>query len=133
MDAVLRKLVWDRAAGCCEYRHMTADFDPLPFCVDHVVAQQHHGPTEESNLALSCYNCNSYKDPNIAGVDPDTGGLARLFHPCTDVWAEHFEWSGAILIGKSPVARATIDVLNINDPDRVEHRRLLIEEGVFPG
>lgn len=58
MDAALRKLVWDRAAGSCEYCHMPVDFDPLPFCVDHVIAQQHHGPTEEANLALSCYNCN---------------------------------------------------------------------------
>jgi hypothetical protein len=41
-------------------------------------------------------------------------------------WNEHFTWDGAILIGRSAVGRATIDVLRINDPDRVEHRRLLI-------
>lgn len=133
MDAALRKLVWDRAAGICEYCHMPADYDPLPFCMDHVIAQQHHGPTEEANLALSCYNCNSYKGPNIAGIDPDAGALTRLFHPRSDAWSEHFEWSGSLLLGSSPVARATIDVLNINDLARVEHRRLLIEAGAFPG
>jgi hypothetical protein len=36
------------------------------------------------------------------------------------------------LLGRTAVGRTTIDVLNINYPDRVEHRRLLIAEGVFP-
>jgi hypothetical protein len=31
------------------------------------------------------------------------------------------------LVGRSAVGRATIDVLRINDPDRVEHRLLLID------
>lgn len=105
MDAALRKFVRERAAGICEYCHLPEDFDPLPFCIDHVTAQQHHGPTEESNLALSCYNCNSFKGPNIAGIDPETGELTRLFHPRSEMWAEHFEWSGAILVGTSSVAR----------------------------
>lgn len=86
MEAALRRLVWDRGGAVCEYCRMPQEFDPLPFCVDHVIAQQHHGETAESNLALSCYNCNSYKGPNIAGLDPDESELARLFHPRTDVW-----------------------------------------------
>jgi hypothetical protein len=44
----------------------------------------------------------------------------------------HFVWRGALLRGKTPVARAIIDVLRINDPDRVTHRRLLIGLGEFP-
>jgi hypothetical protein len=111
---------------------MPDEFDPLPFCIDHIISQQHHGLTIETNLALSCFNCNSYKGPNIAGIDPYTSQLTRLFHPRVDDWLDHFEWNGAILMGKTPVGRTTIDVLNINDPPRVEHRRHLIEEQVFP-
>lgn len=35
-----------------------------------------------------------------------------------------------MLVGKSPMARATIAVLAINAPERVEHRRLLAQAGV---
>jgi hypothetical protein len=133
MDAALRRFVWERSAAACEYCRMPDEFDPLPFCVDHVIAKQHHGPTAEGNLALACFNCNSYKGPNIGGLDPDTGALTRLFHPRTDAWDEHFAWHGPRLHGRTPIGRTTIDVLQINAPERVEHRRLLIEEGVFPG
>jgi len=132
MDPQLHRLVWFRGAGVCEYCRMPQPFDPLPLCIDHIVAQKHHGATAEHNLALACFNCNSYKGPNIAGIDPETQQLTRLFDPRQDVWGEHFDWSGARLVGRTTIARATIDVLNINEPDRVEHRRLLIAEGVFP-
>lgn len=132
MDAGLRRLVFDRANGFCEYCMMPRDWDPLPFCVDHIIAQQHAGPTAESNLALSCFSCNTYKGPNIAGLDPESGDLTRLFHPRTDKWADHFMWVGPTLHGKSPIGRVTLQVLNINDPVRIEHRRLLVQAGVLP-
>ncbi|HEV3082499.1 MAG TPA: hypothetical protein VGY66_22130 [Gemmataceae bacterium] len=47
-------------------------------------------------------------------------------------WSDHFAWRGPILIGKTAIARATIDVLRINDADRVEQRRMLMEIGEFP-
>ncbi|MCO6457584.1 MAG: HNH endonuclease [Pirellulaceae bacterium] len=112
---------------------MPSDWDPLPFCIDHVIDQQHAGPTIESNLALSCFSCNTHKGPNIAGLDPATGQLTRLFHPRGDTWIEHFDWIGPALHGKSPIGRVTLQVLNINDPVRVEHRRVLLQEGVLTG
>ncbi len=132
MDAGLRRLVFERASGRCEYCGMPSTWDPLPFCIDHVVAQQHDGPTIESNLALSCFSCNTHKGPNVAGIDPADGKLTRLFHPRTDTWSEHFQWDGPTLRGKTGPGRVTTYVLNINDPVRVEHRRLLIEEALFP-
>ena len=47
--------------------------------------------------------------------------------PRRDKWAEHFAWKG----GRTPRARATIQVLQINDPAAVAVRESLIEEG-FP-
>lgn len=132
MNESLRKLVWQRAEGRCEYCQMPHDLEMLPFQIDHVIARKHHGPTSEENLALACELCNSHKGPNIAGIDPTTGETAGLFHPRNEAWKEHFQWDGANLKGSTPMARATIDVLAINMPLRVELRQNLIDEGAFP-
>jgi cation diffusion facilitator CzcD-associated flavoprotein CzcO len=104
----------------------------LTFPVDHVIARQHHGATTESNLALACGYCNLHKGPNIAGIDPQTGNLTRLFHPRSDKWREHFRLDGAVVVGLSDVARATISVLAINHPIQTAVRQTLIDEGEFP-
>lgn len=111
---------------------MPQRYDALPFQVDHVIARKHGGGDEPENLALSCFNCNSFKGPNVAGVDPETGQVAPLSHPRRDVWDEHFRWDGPRLAGLTPQGRATVAVLAINLAERVEHRRLLIESGELP-
>jgi HNH endonuclease len=105
----------------------------IPFEIDHILAQKHGGPIREENLALSCFYCNSYKGPHIAGVDPASERIVRLFHPRRDRWSRHFERDGATLRGKTAIGRATIVVLSINNPDAIAVREALIEEGVFPG
>jgi 5-methylcytosine-specific restriction endonuclease McrA len=129
MNEALRRVIFERARHACEYCGVLADFDPLPFCVDHVIAQQHHGATVESNLACCCFSCNSCKGPNIAGIDPTTQQVTRLFNPRNDRWHDHFRWNGPLLTAKTAIGRVTLYVLDINDPVRVEHRRWLIEEG----
>jgi hypothetical protein len=133
MDESLRQLVWQRAEHTCEYCHIPQQFDALPFQVDHIIAEKHHGPTAEDNLTLSCYADNAYKGPNIAGIDPETGQLARLFHPRRDEWDVHFKWNSPVAVGRTAIGRTTIDVLKINLPERVEHRRLLIASGILLG
>ena len=95
------------------------------------LAEKHGGQTLADNLALSCYYCNSFKGPNIAGIDPDGAPelAVQLFHPRKQVWSEHFEWNGAVLTGITPTGRATISVLRINDSDAIEFRRLLLDAG----
>jgi hypothetical protein len=73
------------------------------------------------------------KGSNIAGLDPRSGKLTRLFHPRTDVWSRHFAWKGVLLRGKTAVGRTTIAVLDINDPDSIATRHALREEGIFHG
>ena len=133
MNEALKRLVWDRAQSACEYCRLPQSLDVLPFQIDHVIAEQHHGPTVAENLALSCLNDNLHKGPNIGGLDPDTGLLTRLFHPRQDIWEEHFAWVGPVLTGRTAIGRTTIDVLVMNAPERVEVRRLLIRPGLFPG
>jgi hypothetical protein len=131
MDEALWQLVWDRAKGICEYCRLPQYFDILPFQIDHIIAHKHHGPTAPDNLALCCLSDNVHKGPNIAGIDPVTGEVTRLFHPRRDTWAEHFAWKGPEILGRTPIGRTTIDVLNMNLFDRVEHRRLLLQAGAL--
>jgi len=65
------------------------------------------------NLAVACLHDNRHKGPNIAGTDPNTGELVRLFHPRTDPWNTHFEWKGAALTRRTAIGRAAIHVLSL--------------------
>src|SRR5262245_454174 len=127
-----RRLVWKRARARCEYCQLPQACTSLPHELDHIRARKHHGPSTLRNVCLACAACNLYKGPNAAGYDPVTGALLPLFNPRHDKWSQHFAWRGATLIGKTPVGRATIDVLNINEQERVAHRAMLIKIGVFP-
>ena len=131
MDAALRRLVWQRGKGRCEYCRTRQEFDELTFQIEHVIPRKHHGPDTAENLALACFACNNHKGTNLSGLDPETGVMTRLFHPRRDDWGEHFEWNKGWLIGRTAIGRVTIDVLAINLPYRWELRVALIEEGVF--
>ena len=94
-------------------------------------AEKHGGNTTSANLAWACFSCNLRKGPNIAGIDPESGVLTRLYHPRTDQWTDHFEWHGVTLVGKTAVGRTTVEVLAINDADSVAVREALRDEGIF--
>ena len=132
MDSALRRLVSERAKQRCEYCQLPQEFDAFPFEIDHIIAEKHLGQTIESNLALSCYQCNAYKGSNIAGIDVITEHLVPLFHPRQQLWTEHFEWDGPELHGRTAIGRTTVDVLRINHPSRVDHRRELMAAFLFP-
>jgi HNH endonuclease len=127
MDESLRQFIRERANGVCEYCRFPEEHAFNPFQVDHVIAEKHGGPTIESNLAWSCYYCNTFKGPNIAGWIADESAVVRLYHPRSDPWSDHFVWQDAILAEKTQIGRVTLDVLRINHPDAIAVRRALIE------
>jgi HNH endonuclease len=131
LDADFIRRVWQRAAERCEYCQLPAAFHSAPFQIDHIIARQHGGEGELENLALACIHCNRFKGPNVAGIDPDSGEIVRLFHPRRDRWAEHFVWDGPELKALTRIGQATILVLLINDPEVVAVRKQLQDEGVF--
>lgn len=131
MDARLVRLVRRRARSACEYCHMPHQFDELPFEIDHVIPSVHGGRTIAGNLALSCFCCNRFKGPNLAGVDPKTRKLSRLFNPRRHAWHRHFRWDGPRLVGRTAIRRATVRVLKINELLRVRLRAELIAEGAL--
>ena len=132
MKVRLERLIWRRAHHRCEYCQMLQDYDALPFQIDHIIARKHSGLTTAQNLALACFLCNNHKGPNIAGRDPRTGRIARLFHPRRHQWQQHFQWDGPRLVGRTAIGRATIAVLEINLSHCINLRQSLIEEGLFP-
>src|SRR5437763_1162423 len=112
----------------CEYCRMASWLYDQPFHIDHIISRKHRGPSHLDNLAFCCLDCNAFKGTDIAGIDHETGDLCRLFNPRTDLWAEHFEWSGPLLLGKTAMGRATVQVLNVNQSIRVRARIALIAE-----
>lgn len=102
--------------------------------VEHIIPEALGGLTVESNLWLCCSKCNSHKSSRINAVDPETGETVPIFNPRTQVWAEHFEWSkeGDLMIGKTPIGRATIVAVQLNRRRLVLSRRLWITLGIHP-
>ena len=132
MDPALAEFVRERASDCCEYCQLPQAYSSTRLQIDHVVAEQHRGRTVASNLALACLADNNHKGPNLAGIDPRSGRRVWLFTPRRHKWSRHFRWEGPVLVGRTPIGRATIAVLAINLPHRVAQRAALIAEGVFP-
>ena len=127
----INEFVRTRAAGRCEYCILPEFAVEEQFHLDHIQAQQHRGPTVPENLALACSKCNLYKGTNLAGIDPLTNSIVRLFHPRTDRWSDHFSWRYATLFGKTNIGRTTIVTLHINSPSYLMLRETLMIEGIF--
>lgn len=102
--------------------------------VEHIIPRSQGGSNDESNLWLSCGLCNRYKGTQITGVDPLTGETVPLFNPRTHVWREHFRWSqdGTQIVGLTPIGRATVEALQLNNAIAVEVRRNWVLAGWHP-
>lgn len=129
MDEAKRALVRRRAAECCEYCRLRQEFSELKHHVEHIVAKQHGGSDGADNLALACHRCNLHKGPNLAGIDPHNGQVVPLFHPRRDRWSDHFVFEAARIDGLTPIGRATVQVLNLNDARRLEIRTEILKQG----
>jgi hypothetical protein len=127
MDARLREFVRVRAGNRCEYCLVPQAGIKLALHIEHIVAVQHAGGDAKNNLALACDRCNLYKGTNLSGVDSESGDVARLFHPRTDDWNEHFALAGCEIIGLTPAGRATARLLRFNSSSRVQLRSALIQ------
>ncbi len=130
VPAALRRGVHERARGACEYCLAPEALSFAAHEVDHVIAQKHGGATEEDNLALSCALCNKHKGTDLASIDRETGRLASLYHPRRERWSAHFRLEAARLVPLTATARVTVRLLQMNHPDRVVERALLIASGL---
>jgi len=130
-SSLLRKLVFDRALGRCEYCLFPQDLSASSHQIDHVIAEKHGGGTHESNLALCCNLCNLRKGSDIGTLDPLTGQLTALFHPRIHAWREHFRMDGVQVVGLTAIGRATAHFLQLNSIDRLTERAEFAKAGFF--
>jgi hypothetical protein len=124
-------LVVARAGNRCEYCALPQSGYAATFNIDHIIASQHRLNDHAENLAWACPKCNRKKGPNLSGLDPVTGAIVLLFHPRKDHWAEHFRWSGPVIVGLTACGRATVALLDLNHEERIRLRQALIAEQAF--
>ena len=98
---------------------------------DHIVPLQHGGNSDDQNLALACFRCNRNKGPNIGSFDPQTGVLTPFFNPRLQQWEEHFMWQDATIVPLTPEARVTVKILRLNDEERLQERRRLMQLNLY--
>ncbi len=129
----LADFVTQRAKERCEYCQ-TAKIMVVRMEIDHILPESAGGATVESNLSLACPSCNRFKGKWQTAVDPITDQEVRLFNPRAQVWNQHFQWSagGTHILGLTPIGRATIVRLKMNDTDVVRSRALWVKLGVHP-
>jgi hypothetical protein len=130
----VRATIVARAGDRCEYCQVPTAGQVARFPIDHVIPRDRGGKTVVENLALACPHCNSRKWAHVDGTDPDTGAVLALFNPRTQVWRDHFRWSepGPLLLtGTTACGRATVNRLQLNDPNLVTTRRLMAALGLF--
>jgi HNH endonuclease len=131
IPVALRKQVYDRARGCCEYCLIPEVATFAPHEIDHIIAEKHNGRTESENLALSCTLCNKHKGSDLASIDPETAEITPLYHPRQNLWREHFQLNGAEFIALTAIGRVTISLLQLNRRDRIDERYLLLQAGII--
>lgn len=127
----LRRLVYERAAGRCEYCLLSQTTALHKHEPDHVIPRQHGGQTSGDNLALACFRCNRNKGPNIGSLDPETGQLVGFFNPRAHNWNEHFSLVDGVILPITAEARVTVAILRLNDNDRVVERQVLSTVGLY--
>jgi hypothetical protein len=88
--------------------------------------------TNTANCALACVLCNQHKGSDLASIDPLTQQITPLFNPRQQRWTEHFSLAeDGTLVYSTPAGRTTIQLLQLNLPERIEERKLLQQAGFW--
>ena len=119
IDRTIRQQVTEAANYRCEYCKSSARLTGIPLVMEHILPRSLEGTDELSNLAASCYRCNEFKGAKTEATDPQTQQLVPLFNPRLQNWSTHFAWQsgGTHIIGSTPIGRATVIALRLNNDD----------------
>ena len=130
----LRDFVAERAFDCCEYCWSQADFSTEPFSVEHIIALSRGGANTHENMAFACGGCNDHKYAKTEAIDPLESVFVPLFHPRKQRWLDHFQWNSdyTLILGITPIGRATVDALKMNRPSLINLRKALYAYGEHP-
>ena len=129
--AAIKRLVYARANGCCEYCQTCEANTGQTLHIEHI---DPNGGNVFENLCLSCANCNLHKAKATQFPDPLTKIVVPLYNPRPQMWHEHFAWdkSGVYIEGLSETGRATIDRLKMNDAKIIFARGRWASGGYHP-
>lgn len=118
----------------CGYCLIQQRYSPMIFQFDHLLPVSFGGTNDEENLWLACGNCNNAKSDKTEAFDSVTNLTVPIFNPRTQNWNEHFEWDEdeAIIVGKTPIGRATVEALKLNDERVVAVRLEWVSAGWHP-
>lgn len=127
VTAQQRRIVIERARGCCEYCRSQVLFATDPFSVEHIIPREKGGETTLDNLALSCQGCNNHKHTKTEILDSISALVVPLFHPRRQKRSEHFVWNYDFTSIEriTPTGRATVDALRLNRAGLVNLRAVL--------
>jgi hypothetical protein len=130
----LRQQVIEEADFRCEYCKTSAQLTGTPSVMEHIWPRSQGGTDRRENLAASCYRCNEFKGSKTYAVDPKTRNFVSLYNPRTQAWSDHFTWinGGTHIGGITPIGRATVISLRLNNENLVEARAIWIEVGWHP-
>ena len=132
VPVALGRRVRQRARHRCGYCLCSETLLGMPMEFDHLIPQAAGGTTRAENLWLACRRCNRWKGSDLSAIDSATGAITPLFNPRAHMWQEHFALEGAQIVGLTSVGRATVALLQFNEPRRVIQRRVLIDVGRYP-
>jgi hypothetical protein len=106
----------------------------MPLDIDHLLLEASGGATTRENLWLACPRCNDFKGDRVEAPDPVTDASTPLFNPRAQRWTEHFSWShnGVRILGRTPIGRATVEALRLNNDFIVVARQFWVEAGRWP-
>jgi hypothetical protein len=131
-SASMVRLVRQRALDRCEYCLMHQSLQVATFHVEHIVPTSAGGPPTPENLALACPSCNLHKANRLVAIDSESQVAVALFHPRIQIWTYHFAWLGYEIVGRTPIGRATISALQLNQSRRIKVRTAEETFGLFP-
>ena len=130
----LRQKVAEDAMHRCGYCLTIQEFTAMPMQIEHIIPISSGGNSSEDNLWLSCPVCNGHKATKTSAIDPVSNREVPLFHPRRQTWEDHFEWSedGIEIVGRTDIGRATVQALQVNNPNFLRARKRWVLAGWHP-
>ncbi len=84
------------------------------------------------NLAYSCPHCNQYKGTDFTTFLESYTVIVTIFNPRLHDWNKHFTVENGMILPRSKIAKATVKLLKLNEPERIIQRQILQETGAYP-
>jgi hypothetical protein len=130
----LRSRIEQADRRLCRYCLTTETNSGIRLTYDHITPVSKGGATSFENVCLACSACNEFKADATHAIDPLTGEALPLFNPREQPWDDHFVWStnATRVEGSTPVGRATVIALRMNQPIVVTARGRWARAGWHP-